>query len=290
VTTPVLSVRTLAEAVHALASATAATRVLAGGTDLMVEIEHGRTRPDRVVDISRVDELRGVAEEQGGLRIGALTDCNALIHSELVRARAEMLALAADQVGAEQIKNRASLGGNLGTASPAADLNPVLFALRAQVRLVSARGRRELAASELVRGYRTTARADDELIESVWIPPRPTGERQAFRKVGTRSAQSIAKVVVALALTLDGDRIDSLTAAAGSVADRTVLLPSLERELAGRVASAEHIDRAARASARNDCSPIDDVRSTADYRRHVLHRLLVVLLGELTSVGGAVLG
>ena len=287
--TAVLSVRTLAEAVHALVGATATTRVLAGGTDLMVEIEHGRTHPDRVVDISRVDELRGVAEEQGGLRIGALTDCNTLIHSELVRARAEMLALAADEVGAEQIKNRASLGGNLGTASPAADLNPVLFALRARVRLVSARGRRELAASEFVRGYRSTARADDELIESIWIPPRSPNERRAFRKVGTRSAQSIAKVVVALALTMHEGRIAELTAAAGSVADRTVLLPSLARELAGREPSAEHIDRAARAAARDDCSPIDDVRSTAEYRRHVLQRLLVVLLGELTSVGEAVI-
>ena len=189
---PVDSPSSLEEALRLMRSATADTLVLAGGTDLMVEFEHGRTRPQRVVDVWALDELRGIGVRDGGLRIGSLSTCGELIRSALVQERADILALAADEVGAEQIKNRATVGGNLGTASPAADLNPVLFALEARVELVSHSGRRELGVDDFVVGYRKNVRRPDELIESIWIPPRPKDERRAFRKVGTRRAQSIA--------------------------------------------------------------------------------------------------
>lgn len=276
---PVTVARTLDEALEALARATDETRVLAGGTDLMVELENGRARPDRVVSIWRLPELRGIRDEDGGLRLGALTTCGEMIRSPLVRERADVLARAADEVGGEQIKNRATLGGNLGTASPAADLNPVLLALGASVRLASARGLRDVPVAEFLTGYRATARRPDELIESIAIPARPAGERRAFRKVGTRRAQSIAKVVVALALVRDGARVASATVAAGSVAPRTVLLPEVAAELVGRAPDAASIERAARAAA-SGVTPIDDVRSTALYRRAVLARVLRTLLAE----------
>jgi CO/xanthine dehydrogenase FAD-binding subunit len=203
------------------------------------------------------------------------------VRSDLVRARADVLALAADQVGAEQIKNRATLGGNLGTASPAADLNPVLVALGARVRLVSRRGARELDVESFLAGYRRTLRASDELIESVAIPARPAGERRGFRKVGTRAAQSISKLVVALAVRVERGRIAGVRGAAGSLAERTVRLAALERELADCTPDAERLAAAARASAREDVAPIDDVRSTALYRRQVFARVLRTLLGEL---------
>jgi CO/xanthine dehydrogenase FAD-binding subunit len=283
VSCPVDSPRSLDAALEALAGATTDTRVLAGGTDLMVEFQIGRTRPDRVVDIWRVDELRGIHADQGGVRIGALTTCAELLRSD---ALPEILVAAADEVGAEQIQNRATLGGNLGTASPAADLNPVLLALAATVRLTSLRGSREVPAGDFLTGYRETVRAPDELIESIWIPPRPTGERRAFRKIGTRRAQSISKVVVALALCIDEDgKLGDVRAAAGSVAERTVLLPALGRELAGRPATPESIDRAARFAATHDCAPIDDVRSTADYRRQALYRVLRSALSDLCENG-----
>ena len=116
------------------------------------------------------------------------------------------------------------------------------------------------------------------LIESISIPARDPGERRAFRKVGTRKAQSIAKMVVALAVVADPGLVRSVTAAAGSVADHTVLLPSLHAELAGAAPSPEVIEYAARVCATRDCSPIDDVRSTAVYRREVLRRVLATLL------------
>lgn len=269
----VVSPTGLDAALQALAGATADTRCLAGGTDLMVELETGRTRPDRVVNLWAVDELRGIALDEGTLRIGALATCTELVRSSLVAGHANVLAAAAREIGAVQIRNRATLGGNLGTASPAADLNPVLFALGARVRLVSLRGRRELPVGEFITGYRTTARTFDELIECVLIPARPPGERCAFRKVGTRRAQSISKVVVSMSIVLEKGRVRALTAAAGSVADRTRLLPSIAQELVGRAPSLTAIETAARRAADEDCSPQDDVRSTADYRREVLYRV-----------------
>lgn len=278
---PVLSATTLDAALEALERATPDTRVLAGGTDLMVELESGRTRPDRVIDIWRVPDLRGIEREAGGLRIGALTDCATLVRSELIRTELDILAASADEVGAEQIKNRATIGGNLGTASPAADLNPVLVALDARVRLASTLGIRELPVEDFLTGYRQTARRPDELITSIWIPARPEGERRAFKKIGTRRAQSISKVVVALALCAPGETVHSLRAAAGSVAARTLRLETLERELTGKAIDRTLIARATRECSRRDAAPIDDVRSSADYRRTVLQRVLQSLLEDL---------
>lgn len=271
----VLSARSLDEALQALARAPHA-HVLAGGTDLMVEFESGRTSARAVVDVWKLDALRGIRADAGGVRCGALSTCTELLRSHLVP---DVLAEAAREVGAVQIQNRATLGGNLGTASPAADLNPVLVALGARVRLVSLRGARELDVTEFLTGYRTTARAPDELIESVWIAARPAGELRRFRKVGTRRAQSIAKVVVAACVLRDAQgRVTQLRAAAGSVAERTLLLPTLERELAGRTLDASNVRTAASRAAELDVRPRDDVRSTADYRREVLARVLTTLL------------
>jgi CO/xanthine dehydrogenase FAD-binding subunit len=249
----------------------------------MVEFETGRTRPDRVIDIHRVPELRGIEERSDGLWIGALSTCSDLIASDLVRRRAAILVAAADEVGAEQIKNRATIAGNLGTASPAADLVPVLFALDARVRLASRRGRREMTVSDFLCGYRENRRHTDELIEAVILPPEVVGERHAFRKVGTRRAQSIAKVVVALSLRLVEGRIHDLRAAAGSVAPTTVFLSTLARELEGVRPKPATLEAAARLAVRTDVAPIDDVRSSAAYRCEVLYRVCRSMLVELVT-------
>jgi CO/xanthine dehydrogenase FAD-binding subunit len=282
---PVRSVRSLDDAFAALRDATPASRILAGGTDLMVEIETGRTRPDLVVDVFGIAALHAIREEDGGVRIGAAATCAALCRDPLVLARADVLAEAAWTVGAAQIRARATLGGNLGTASPAADLNPVLMALDARVRLRSVRGERELPVREFLTGYRQNARATDELIESVLVPRRPAGERRAFRKVGTRRAQAISKVVVAVCARVEGGVVEGLRAAAGSVADRTVELRALE-VLVGAAPTRESVRAAARAAAARDASPIDDVRSTAAYRRAVLDRVLLTLLSDALGVPG----
>jgi CO/xanthine dehydrogenase FAD-binding subunit len=216
-----------------------------------------------------------------GLRLGALSTCGFLA-SPAVAARADVLAAAAAEVGSEQIKSRATLGGNLATASPAADLNPVLMALGAFVRLRSAGAHRDVWVEQFLCGYRETLRAPDELIECVYVPARPPRERRAFRKVGTRRAQSIAKVVVALCVEQDeARRVTALRCACGSVAERTVLLPALAKSLVGRTPEPGLIEHATREAVRDDVAPIDDVRSTAEYRRTVLQRVLVRMLGGL---------
>ena len=273
------------EAVSALRGATADTRILAGGTDLMVEMEIGRTSPDRIIDIWRLDELRAITVDDDGIRLGALVSCGQIIRSDAVAARLDILAAAAREVGAEQIRNRATVGGNLGTASPAADLNPVLLALSASVRLVSARGAREVPAAEFLCGYRQTTRLPDELIESVWIPVRGSTERRWFRKVGTRRAQSISKVVVAAAGASAGGKVEDVRVAVGSVAANTILLESVQEDLVGEEVEQARLDAAALRAARS-CAPIDDVRSTAEYRRNVLYR---VVKQALQSVFGVLL-
>lgn len=277
----VVSVRTLDGALTALRDAGPDAHILAGGTDLMVEMESGRTRPATVVDVWRVDELRTIRETNGELEIGALASCTDLLRSAAVARFADILVDAARTVGAVQIRNRATIGGNLGTASPAADLNPVLFALGARVRLASPRGVRDIAVERFVKGYRSTDRAADELITAVLLPQRSAHEARGYRKVGTRRAQSISKVVVATAIAFDGGRVTSARIAAGSVADRTLLFEGLARDLVGRRFATEvdilelclrHVSETA--------SPRDDVRSTARYRRFVLARILAELVRD----------
>lgn len=278
-----VAARSLADALAALRDAGPNSRVLAGGTDLMVEVQSGRTRPERVVDVWRVAALRGIAANDGELRLGALTTCRELGASAAVRAHAPILAAAAVLVGGAQIQNRATLGGNLGTASPAADLTPALLALDARVVLRDTAGTRALPLAQFLTGYRATARRPGELIEAVLVPKPHPDRRSAFRKVGTRKAQSISKVVVAITLVGSSERVIAVRAAAGSVADRTIELPALARELVGHAPTPERIAAAARAAADLDARPIDDVRSTAVYRREALRRVTRTLLAELLA-------
>jgi CO/xanthine dehydrogenase FAD-binding subunit len=272
----VVVARSLDDALAALADATTDARILAGGTDLVVEMESGRTRPDFVVDVGRAADLRWIRKTDSALEIGAGTTCTDLLRSDLAARHADLLVEAAREVGAVQIQNRATIGGNLGTASPAADLTPVLFALGARIRLRSRVSAREFAAEDFVTGYRTTVRRSDELIESIALPLRPTGEQRAFRKVGTRRAQSISKVVLALAI---GPRGVEARIAVGSVAERTVRLRTLESAIVAGVTPTD-LDRAIAESLRLDIRPRDDVRSSADYRRDVLARLLARVLHD----------
>ena len=254
-------------------------RPLAGGTDLMVQItgELGEP-PDRILDIWHLDELRGIAVEGDALVIGALTTYTELRASPIVAEFLPALAEAAATIGAAQIQNRGTIGGNAINASPAGDTLPLLLALGATFVLGSAAGEREVGADDFWPAYRTTARRDDELLARIRIPLVP--DRQVrFRKVGTRRAQAISKVVMALAWEQPhGDAAwHRARVALGSVAATTVRAPATEAILEGAAPTRETADAAAAALA-GELRPIDDVRSTADYRRlvagRVLHRLI----------------
>lgn len=272
--------RSLGEALAALAAVPEKARVLAGGTDLMVELQTGRSRPRRVVDVSRCAELRAIRHDDAGSWLGAAATCSDLLADGALAQRVPLLVAAVREFAAPQIRNRATIGGNLATASPAGDLAPVLMVVDAVVRLRSRRGARDVPMPQFFTGYRQHAGLADELIEGVFVPLRPRGERTAFDKVGTRAAQAIAKVAVAIAAVVEDGIVQRLVAAAGAVADRTVLLPSLSALVGGRPTPTA-IAGAATAAALRDCAPIDDVRSTQRYRRHALQRLLVTSLGSL---------
>ena len=277
---PVDSPRSLAEAYPLLAGA----RPIAGGTDLMVQItgELGEP-PERVVDIWGLDELRGIRIEGEFLVVGALTTYTEIQRSDALHQRLPVLAEVAATIGAAQIQNRGTIGGNVVNASPAGDTLPVLLATDAVIVLGSARGERAVSAHEFFPEYRRTARADDELVLGVRFPIDP--ERQVrFRKVGTRRAQAISKVVMALSWMTDGAggagtdaRWHGVRLALGSVAPTPLRAPATEAVLEGALPTQETAHRAA-AALEAEIQPIDDVRSTAAYRRavagRVLHRLI----------------
>ena len=270
---------TLAAALELLADGGAASwRPIAGGTDLMVQLtgEIGEA-PERILDLWALDELRGIGVDGEFLDLGALTTYTELRRSPVVAEHVPALVDAAATIGAAQIQNRGTIGGNVVNGSPAGDTLPVLLALDAVMILESAAGRREVAAAEFWPAYRTTARHDDELLVRVRIPV-VASRTVRFRKVGTRRAQAISKVVMALAWSsADGGAWSDVRLALGSMAATTVRASAAEAVLEGQRPIRE-VAAVAVAALTSELSPIDDVRSTADYRRavagRVLHRLL----------------
>jgi CO/xanthine dehydrogenase FAD-binding subunit len=274
---PVLSPRSLDEAFAALASAP--HRPLAGGTDLLVQItgELGEP-PERVIDLWGLDELRGISLEPGALVIGALATYTDIRRSQDVREYLPALADAAATIGAAQIQNRGTLGGNAANASPAGDTLPILLATDAELDVGSQRGERTVAAGAFWTSYRRTALAPDELILRIRFPI-VEDRRVRFRKVGTRRAQAISKVVMALAWEERAGAREwrNVRLALGSMAATPVRAARTEAVLEGAEPTSAVADEAASALGA-ELHPIDDVRSTADYRRavagRVLHRLI----------------
>jgi xanthine dehydrogenase small subunit len=274
---PVVSPRGLAEAYAILGDGP--IRPIAGGTDLMVALtgELGEP-PDRILDLWRLDELRGIAVEGDTISLGALTTYTEIRRSTLCREHLPVLVEAAATIGAAQIQNRGTLGGNVVNASPAGDTLPVLLATDTSFVVGSVRGERVIPANEFWPAYRQTALAPDELLLRIRIPLL-AGRELRFRKVGTRRAQSISKVVVALGWRDPGapGPWSDVRLALGSVAATPIRATATEAALEGRPPTPETADRAAETLA-GELHPIDDVRSTAEYRRvvaaRVLHRMV----------------
>jgi xanthine dehydrogenase iron-sulfur cluster and FAD-binding subunit A len=284
---PSVSPRSLDEALRLLSEG--AGRPVAGATDLMVLLAAGGAADGTpLLDLWGLDELRGIRLERGGgegaggvdaLVIGALTTYAELRRSPAVAERLPVFAEASAVIGAAQIQNRGTIGGNIANASPAGDTLPILLATDAVIVLVSVRGERPVPAAEFFTGYRQTARAADELILRVEIP-LPPGRQVRFHKVGTRRAQAISKVAVAVSWREAAPSDPGIApvwrdvrVALGSVAPIPVRARATEAVLEGSSPTREIADRAAAAVAA-EITPIDDVRSTADYRRAVTARVL----------------
>jgi CO/xanthine dehydrogenase FAD-binding subunit len=234
--------------------------------------------PARILDLWRLDELRGIAVDGDAVSLGALTTYTEIRRSALCREHLPALVEAAATIGAAQIQNRGTLGGNVANASPAGDTLPVLLALDASMVCGSSRGERTVAADAFWPAYRETVLARDELLLRILVPIA-AGRATRFRKVGTRRAQSISKVVLALSWHDGGPGRpwNAVRLALGSVAPTPIRASATEAVLEGRPPTPETADEAAETLA-GELTPIDDVRSTAEYRRlvaaRVLHRLI----------------
>lgn len=234
---------------------------LAGCTDIFVLLNAGTPPAQHYLDIWHLDELRGIRVDDGVLRLGALSTYADVIGSPLVRDWLPMLVDAARLVGGVQIHNRGTIGGNIANASPAGDTLPVFAVAEAEIVLASVDGERRIPFTGFYTGYRATVRRSDELLVSIEVPA--VDGRQWFRKVGTRAAQAVSKVVMAAV------RARSPRIALGSVAPTVVRAWGTERVLA-QGGSIEDAQRALL----DEIHPIDDVRSTAIYRRRVSANLL----------------
>ena len=276
----VQSPTTLAEVYALLTERGRSIKVIAGGTDLMVLMNAHQLNDAEFLDIWRVNELRGITDEGAALRIGALSTYTQLIKSGMIQQYVPSLVAASHTIGAIQIQNRGTIGGNVVNASPAGDSLPVLAAYDAEVEIGSVRGTRQVAFNRFYAGYRRTVLEPDELVLAVRIPKLKKGERDFFWKVGTRRAQAISKTVMAAKVQIANGRIESISIGVGSVAPTVIRARETERLLTGAMLTRALVDRA-RQEIANEITPITDLRSTEHYRRMVTGNVLLKFLRRL---------
>ncbi len=253
--------------------------LLAGGTDLLAQWHNNKSHPQKVISLSGIKNLSFVKEEKNYVEIGALTTHSVIAADRTIKKLLPVLSYAASTIGAPAIRNMGTIGGNIANASPAADLPPALLIYDASLILASQSGNRELKLSEFFRGYKLTALSDNEFIYSVRIPLPPADIYSEFFKIGTRRAQSIAKVSFAGLIKKDKKGIETIRLAAGSVAPVPIRLYETERFLQGRILTRSVISSACDIMLKY-LKPISDVRSTEEYRKFALKNLLTRFLNK----------
>lgn len=263
----VLVPRDLDEALRVLAERRG-IKVLAGGTDLLVQMRSGAVQKSDLLDVSGLWELKYVRHEDETIAIGALTTFSEIASSEVIRRHAPVLAEAAETVGSVQIMNKGTIGGNVVNASPAADSLPALYVHDAELKLASLKGTRTVGITEFYRGYKRLDMRPDELLVEVRLRAEKGGEVGHFFKHGLRQGDAISVVNGAVLLDLEGDLVRGAAIALGAVAPTVVRAHEAERALKGRRLREDVMWEAARAVLRS-ISPIDDVRGSAAYRREL---------------------
>ncbi len=257
---------TLEAALALLASAKGEARVLAGGTDLIVQMRAGRAEPALLVDVKGIPELTSIAEEGGAWRVGAAVSCMELIEHARLAALWPGIIDGVKLIGSIQVKGRATVGGNLCNASPAADSVPALIAAGATAVVAGPRGRREIAVAEFAVGPGKTALAKDEMLVSLVLPRRAPRSGDAYLRFTPRTEMDIAVVGAAVNLTLDAKGACSdARVSLGAVAERALLVPEAAAALIGSRVDAAALERLA-AAASAACRPIDDKRGTREFR------------------------
>ena len=260
----------LADAVDLAARFGGQASFLAGGTDLIVQIERGRVAPRHVIGLGRVPGLAGI-EVNGRITLGARVTHRAIEQTPALAGPLRCLVEGAEVIGGHQVRNVATIGGNLVNASPAADLVPCLLALDGVVTLMGPGGEREVPIERFLLGPNRTARRPDELVPRVDLPALPPRAATAFLKAGRRRAMEISVVCVAARLDLDAtlERCLEARVVLGAVAPTAVRAHAAERLLEGQPVGGEAFRRAAEA-AQEACRPIDDVRASAGFRQHLV--------------------
>jgi CO/xanthine dehydrogenase FAD-binding subunit len=280
----ILTPSSLDEALNMLHANQGELRIIAGGSDVIVQLRDGAIKADKLLNLLSVKELRFVKKYHDQIHIGSLATYSDIVHSQVAQVHAWPLVQAATQIGAVQLQNTATLGGNLGNASPAGDSLPPLYALDAVVVMQSKNGRREIPIEQFFVAYRKTALKPDELIAGVYFRALGDHDRGAYVKLGLREANAISIVDVATVLR---SRDDSRTfaearVALGAVAPTIRRARECEEALVRKPLTAETLRRAALLAC-NDAVPIDDIRGTAQYRRDVLASLVYKALYAASS-------
>jgi carbon-monoxide dehydrogenase medium subunit len=260
---------TVEEAISILASASGPAKVLSGGTDLLVQLRTGRSKPDLIVDIKRIPGISGIRERDGAFVIGAATSGAVIGECEALRQAWPGVVEAANLIGSTQVQGRASLAGNLCNASPAADSVPALIAARATCVVAGASGRREVPVESIPTGPGRTSLRLDEFIVEFHLPKRPPRSADAYLRFIPRTEMDIAVVGAGVSVTLDSSgACTDARVVLGAVAPTAILVPEAAAALIGRT-----LDETALAAldqaARRACKPIDDKRGTIVYRTKV---------------------
>jgi xanthine dehydrogenase iron-sulfur cluster and FAD-binding subunit A len=255
-------------------------RIVAGGTDIIVELSRGIRPTSTLIDVTAIPGLRRIGLMDGMVSLGALTTHNDVVASPLCRQRALPLTQACWEVGAPQIRTRGTIAGNLITASPANDTITPLVALDAEIALLSVGGERVLPLDDFYLGVRRTALASDELLHEIRFPAMRENQRGRFVKLGLRRAQAISVIDAAVVLTFDGLTVTQARIALGSLAPTIVRARTAEDFLTGKTLTTEICSEAATLACAA-VAPIDDIRGTATYRLQTLHNLLARTLEDL---------
>ena len=276
-----ISPASLGEALDVLARGDGEWQPFAGGTDLMVLLEAGKLPHKNYVNIWNLSELRGIEVTDSQVTLGALTTYTEIQCHETLRAEFPMLCQAASETGGLAIQNRGTIGGNIANASPAADSPPALLVYDAELELVSAKGSRTIPYYAFHTGYKQMDIRPEELLRAIRLPRASKGLTHYYRKVGTRKAQAISKVCFAGVARIDADQIVDVRVALGSVAPIPIRCVQTENALRGQTINTATID-VAKSALRAEIAPIDDLRSTRDYRRRVSLNLLEDFVRELS--------
>ncbi len=259
-------------------------KVIAGGTDLLVDMRIKRYTPKNIIDLGGLRELRYITIEGDTVRIGATTTLQELLESNIIRDKLPLLHSAVYNMASLQIRNIATIGGNLCNASPAADTAPPLLVYNASLRLVSRDGERIVGINEFFKGPRKTAIRGNELLKEI-IVHVPENYGWGYEKLGRRDAFTLSIVSVAALGRVENGVIRDVRLALGSVAPVPVRARSVEEYLRGRRAEARVVEEASRLVV-NDISPISDVRASAEYRKEMSFRLSIIVLLNALGLGG----